>query len=70
MAPRLNPQRPPPSGFPSWAEFAAISLLVLWLVGLIALAPTFAWLIHLLLPLAFGILFMSLWNSRSPRGDS
>lgn len=66
----MNPHRPPPPGFPSWAEFMAISLLVLWLVGLIALGPTMAWVAHLLLPLAFGILFTSLWNSRSPRGDS
>jgi hypothetical protein len=69
MAPRLNHDRPPPAGFPSWAEFSAIALLVLWLVGLVTLQTPFAW-VHLLLPVAFGILAISFWNNRSPRGDS
>jgi hypothetical protein len=69
MAPRLNFRGTPPSGFPSWPEFAAISLLVIWLVGLVALSPSFLW-VHALLPLAFGILFFSFRNDRSQRGDS
>ena len=69
MAPRLNFNRPAPSGFPSWPEFAAITLLVIWLVGLVAFRPSFIW-VHSLLPLAFGILFFSFRNDRSERGDS
>ncbi len=69
MAPRLNPRRPPPPGFPSWAEFIAITLLVVWLVGLVAFDASEVRL-HLLLLIAFGVLVFSLWNNRSPRGDS
>ena len=69
MAPRLNPRRPPPLGFPSWAEFVAIALIVVWLVGLVAI-ETALWRVHILLVLACGILLFSFWNNRSPRGDS
>jgi len=68
MAPRLNPHHPPPTGFPSWAEFAAVTLLVVWLVALIALDRTMIW-IHLLVPAAAAVLGVSLWNNRSPRRE-
>lgn len=69
MAPRLSSSRRSPSGFPRWPEFGAISVLVLWLVGVAVLDPQATW-IHLLLPLAFSILGFSLWQSRTPRGDA
>lgn len=69
MAPRLNSSRPPPVGFPSWAEFSAVTLLVIWLVALVALEPHRIWA-HLLLPAAAGILVFSFWNNRSPRGGA
>jgi hypothetical protein len=68
MASRLKlPFRPPPDSFPSWGEFGAIALLVLWLVAVVAVDQMW---VHLLPLLAFGLLAFSFWNSRSPRGDS
>ena len=68
MAPRLN-SRPPPTGFPSWPEFAAVTLLVLWLVAIVAVEPGVMW-IHLMVPAAALVLVFSFWNTRSPREDS
>jgi hypothetical protein len=68
MAPRINPRRPPPLGFPSWAEFSAIALFVLWLVGIVAIESFVSW-VHLLLVVAVVILAVSFWSNRSPRGD-
>jgi hypothetical protein len=43
--------------------------LVVWLLALLASDTGSHWL-HLLLPLAFGILAISFWNDRSPRSDA
>ncbi len=68
MAQHLKQHRNPPPGFPSWAEFASVTLLVLWLVGTVAVAPPL-YLLHLLPVVAFSLLAYRLWRGRPRRRD-